>query len=100
MPYFLVLCYSIAKLGQGSENIILIPLTVVKLKYLKKALRVPYSTPNVVVCLEMGLVSIEYVIEIRRFIYLHHILMSISDEPVKKPILSAVRVSIRRKLGK
>ena len=75
-------------------------LTVVQLKYLKQALRVPYSTPNVVVCLEMGLLSIEYVIEIRRFVYLHHILMSISDEPVKKPILSAVRVSIRRKLGK
>ena len=69
-------------------------LTVVQLKYLKQALRVPYSTPNVVVCLEMGLLSIEYVIEIRRFVYLHHISMSISDEPVKKPILSAVRVSI------
>ena len=34
-------------------------LSVVQLKYLKQALRVPYSTPNVVVYLEMGLLPIE-----------------------------------------
>ena len=34
-------------------------LSVLQLKYLKQALRVPYSTPNVVVYLEMGLLPIE-----------------------------------------
>ena len=34
-------------------------LSVVQLKYLKQALRVPYSTPNVVVYLEMGLLPTE-----------------------------------------
>ena len=34
-------------------------LSAVQLKYLKQALRVPYSTPNVVVYLEMGLLPIE-----------------------------------------
>ena len=58
-------------------------LSVVQLKYLKQALRVPYSTPNVVVYLEMGLLPIEYVIDIRRFVYLHHILMLTNNEPVK-----------------
>ena len=33
-------------------------LAVVQLKYLKQALRVPYSTPNIVEYLEMGLLSI------------------------------------------
>ena len=50
-------------------------LSVVQLKYLKQALRVPYSTPKVVVYLEMGLLPIKYVIDVRRFVYLHHILM-------------------------
>ena len=58
-------------------------LAVVQLKYLKQALRVPYSTPNIVEYLEMGLLSIEYVIDIRYFVYLHHILMLTSEEPVK-----------------
>ena len=33
-------------------------LAAVQLKYLKQALRVPYSTPNIVEYLEMGLLSI------------------------------------------
>ena len=41
------------------------------------------STPNVVVYLEMALLPMEYVIDIRRFVYLHHILMLMNDEPVK-----------------
>ena len=31
----------------------------------------------------MGLLPIEYVIDIRRFVYLHHIVLLINDEPVK-----------------
>ena len=58
-------------------------LSVVQLKYLKQALCVPYSTPNVVMYLEMGLLPIEYVIDIRLFVYLHYILMLMNDEPVK-----------------
>ena len=58
-------------------------LAVVQLIYLKQALRVPYSTPNVVVYFEMGLLPIEYVIDMRRFVYLHYILMLTNDEPVK-----------------
>ena len=46
-------------------------------------MRVPYSTPNVVVYLEMGLLPIEYVIDIRRFVYLHDILMLTNDKFVK-----------------
>ena len=54
-------------------------LSVVQLKYLKQALRVPY----LVVYLEMGLLPIEYVIDIKQFVYLHHILMLTNDEPMK-----------------
>ena len=54
-------------------------LSVVQLKYLKQALRVPY----LVVYLEMGLLPIEYVIDIKRFVYFHHILMLTNDEPMK-----------------
>ena len=64
-------------------------LAVVQLKYLMQTLRVPYSTPNVVVYLEMGLLPIEYVNDIRRFVYLHDILILTNDEPVKnceKPV--------------
>ena len=39
-------------------------LAVVQIKYLKEALRLPYSTPNVVVYLEIGLLQIDYVIDI------------------------------------
>ena len=46
-------------------------------------MRVTYSTPNVVVYLEMGLLPIEYVIDIRRFVYLHDILMLTNDKLVK-----------------
>ena len=46
-------------------------------------MRVPYSTPYVVVYLEMGLLPIEYVIDIRRFVYLHDILMLTNDKLVK-----------------
>ena len=46
-------------------------------------MRVTYSTPNVVVYLEMGLLPIEYVIDIRRFVYLHDILMLANDKLVK-----------------
>ena len=84
MQYFLVLCYSVAKLGQGLEKMILIPYQqYIQLKYLKQALCVPYSTPNVVVYLEMALLPMAYVIDIRQFVYLHHILMLTNDEHVK-----------------
>ena len=46
-------------------------------------MRVTYSTPNVAVYLEMGLLPIEYVIDIRRFVYLHDILMLTNDKIVK-----------------
>ena len=39
-------------------------LAVVQIKYLKEALRLPHSTPNVVVYLEIGLLQIDYVIDI------------------------------------
>ena len=58
-------------------------LAVVQLKYLKQALHVPFSTPNAIVYIEMGLLPIEYVTYIRCFVYLHHILMLTKDEPVK-----------------
>ena len=58
-------------------------LAVVQLIYLKQSLRVPYSTSNVVVYLEMELLPIEYVTDMRRFVYLHQILMLTNDESVK-----------------
>ena len=49
-------------------------LSVVQLNYLKQALRVPY----LVAYLEMG-----YVVDIKRLVYFHHILMLTNDEPMK-----------------
>ena len=67
-------------------------LAVVQLKCLKQRC-LPYGTSNVVVYLKMRLLLIEYVIDIRCFVYLLHILLLADDEPVKNLFL-AVRVSI------
>ena len=64
-------------------------LSVVQLKYLQQALHVPYSTPNVVVYLEMAFLPIEYVTDIRRFVYLHHILMLMKMNQPKTYIFSS-----------
>ena len=43
----------------------------------------------------MGLLLIEFVIDIRCFVYLHHILLITNDVPVKS-LFSAVKVTIEK----
>ena len=57
-------------------------LKLLQLKFLKHIMRCPYSTPNVGIFLELGLLPIEYVIDIRQMTYLQHILSLPSDDPV------------------
>ena len=57
-------------------------LTTVQLKYLKRALQVPRSTPNCAVFLELGILPIEYEIHIRKLTFLHHILHLEANDPV------------------
>ena len=74
-------------------------LAVVQLRYLKQALRVPYSTPNIVVYLEMGLLPIEYVIDFRCFIYLHHILMLTNGKPVNSLYYQQLELAFEENLA-
>ena len=54
------------------------------MKYLKRMLQVPQSTGNTVVYGELGVIPIGYEIDIRRLVFLHHILCLGEDDPVKK----------------
>ena len=58
-------------------------LEVVQLKYLKRMLQTPSSTPNVCVFLDTGQLPIKGEIDKQRLIFLHHILTCENDNPVK-----------------
>ena len=58
-------------------------LQVLQMKFLKRALQVPTSTPNALVLLELGLLPIEFEIKSRQLTFLHHILTREEDDPVK-----------------
>ena len=57
-------------------------LSTLQMRYLKKMLRVPQSTSNSFVLLELGLLPIEHEIFRRQFTFLHHILRLDHDDPV------------------
>ena len=59
-------------------------LSILQLKYLKRMLQVPSSTPNISVLLELGIKPIEQEIHIRQLGFLYHILFLEEDDPVRK----------------
>ena len=59
-------------------------LTTIQLKYLKRTLQVPNSTPNAFTFLELGVLPIEYEIHRRQLMFLHHIHTLPVDDPVNK----------------
>ena len=59
-------------------------LRTVQLKYLKRTLQAPNSTPNAFTYLELGVLPIEYEIHRRQLMFLHHIHTLPPDDPVQK----------------
>ena len=59
-------------------------LRTVQLKYLKRTLQVPNSTPNAFTFLEFGILPVEYEIHRRQLMFLHHIHTLPPDDPVFK----------------
>ena len=59
-------------------------LTTIQLKYLKRTLQVPDSTPNAFTFLELGVLPIEHEIHRRQLMFLHHIHTLPTDDPVSK----------------
>ena len=58
-------------------------LKAIQLKYIKRSLQVPDSTTGVICYMEMGVLPIEYEIDIRRLTFLHHIIQLEENDPVK-----------------
>jgi hypothetical protein len=58
-------------------------LITIQLKYLKRMLHAPNSTPNVNVFLELGVLPITYEIHRRKLVFLHHVLTLKEDDPVR-----------------
>ena len=59
-------------------------LKTVQLKYLKRTLQVPNSTPNAFTFLELGILPIDYEIHRRQLMFLHHIHTLPPEDPVFK----------------
>ena len=59
-------------------------LSVIQLKFLKKVLMAPRSTPNAAVLLELGILPIKEEVNKRRLGFLHHILNSEPEDPVQR----------------
>ena len=62
-------------------------LTTIQLQFLKQILRVPRSTCNCYVYLELGVLPIVAIIHIRKLTFLHHILCLENDDPVQRAYL-------------
>ena len=58
-------------------------LRVLQMKYLKRILHAPQSTPNIAVMMELGVKPIINEIHIRQLNYLHHIINMEESDPVK-----------------
>ena len=64
-------CQSWTSLRKSSD----IPsLESMQYKYLKQTMHIPYSTPNAGLLLELGILPIKDVVNIRKLTFLHHIL--------------------------
>ena len=59
-------------------------LEITQLRYLKRVMKAPLSTPNAFVYLECGALPVRQIIHIRQLSFLHHILHLQSDDPVRK----------------
>ena len=59
-------------------------LQTVQLKFLKRMVKTPNSTPNAFTFLELGVLPIEYEIHKRQLVFLHHILTLPKSDPVYK----------------
>ena len=59
-------------------------LQTIQLRYLKRIMQVPKSTPNVSVSLELGVLPISKEIHRRKLVFLHHILTLEEDDPVRQ----------------
>ena len=59
-------------------------LRTVQLKYLKRTLQVPNSTPNAFTFLELGILPIDFEIHKRQLMFLHHIHTLSPEDPVHK----------------
>ena len=59
-------------------------LVVTQLRYLKRVMRAPLSTPNAFVFLEFGILPAQYIIHVRQLTFLHHIMNLRDNDPVKK----------------
>ena len=57
-------------------------LQVLQMKFLKRILQTPKSTPNCLVLLELGVLPIEYEIKNRQLNFLHHIVTLDEQDPV------------------
>lgn len=59
-------------------------LEVTQLRYLKRVMRAPLSTPNAFVFLEFGALPVKFIIHIRQLTFLHHIMNLDERDPVQK----------------
>ena len=59
-------------------------LQVLQMKFLKRTLQVPKSTPNCLVLLELGVIPIEFEIKSRQLNFLHHIITRDEQDPVRR----------------
>ena len=59
-------------------------LQTIQLRYLKRMMHAPQSTPNPFTFLETGCLPVEYEIHVKQLTFLHHILSLSSDDPVRK----------------
>ena len=74
-------CQSWAKVRKSND---IVALATIQLKYLKQMMRVAYSTAKTGVCLELGMLSIENEIDIRKTKFLHDVLSLENDGCFKK----------------
>ena len=59
-------------------------LEITQLRYLKRVMKAPLSTPNAFVFLEFGALPVKRILHIRQISFLHHIVCLDSNDPVRK----------------
>ena len=59
-------------------------LEVTQIRYLKRVMKAPLSTPNSFVFLELGMLPVHYIIHCRQLGFLHHILNLNESDPVRR----------------
>ena len=59
-------------------------IAVIQRKFLKQILKVPQSTANSVVYLELGIMPLKFEVHKRQLTFLHHVVNLVEDDPVRK----------------